>query len=91
MKKIIKASSGAKKPIKAHGTLVSDEEDNIVTQSEIEDDISFMVEDIFLKYQDRLGITSGDIQPLDSLDLDGYIERLASTILRVLEYEVGMK
>lgn len=53
--------------------------DNIIN------DLSLSIEDIFSKYQDELDIKSGDIEPLQHLELICLTEKLGDLILDILE------
>lgn len=45
------------------------------------------VNEIFVEIQDREGITSGDIEPFDAVELDELEEHMASLIAKVISYE----
>ena len=53
-------------------------------------DIQDSIFDIYLKYQTRLYITSGDIEPLMALEEEETEERLAEIITSVILNELGM-
>ena len=53
-------------------------------------DIQDSIIDIYIKYQTRLYITSGDIEPLIALEEEETEERLAEIITSVILNELGM-
>lgn len=53
-------------------------------------DIQDSILDIYIKYQTRLYITSGDIEPLMAIMEDETEERLAEIITSVILNELGM-
>ena len=46
------------------------------------------VNELFIKCQDKLGITSGDIEPFMAIELDGAIKNLSENISKVLTYQL---
>ena len=56
--------------------------------NEISEEIDRKVNEIFLEFQEQLDIKSGDIAPLDALELDEIKERLADSIHKVLVSEL---
>lgn len=49
------------------------------------------VDEIFEELQKENNITSGDIAPLDLLELDEAKEKLADIINRVIDFEISLK
>lgn len=49
------------------------------------------VNEIFEELQKENNITSGDISPLDALELDEAKEKLADIINRVIDFEISLK
>jgi hypothetical protein len=49
------------------------------------------VNEIFEELQKDNNITSGDIAPLDALELDEAKEKLADIINRVIDFEISLK
>lgn len=59
----------------------------VALKNSISADLEEAVNSIFLKYQDRLGITVGDIEPLVSLYIDRHQESLSDLIYTALEFQ----
>lgn len=47
------------------------------------------IDNVFLQCQNELGITSGDVDPLEVLKLDELTEELTNTIIDILENQKG--
>ena len=60
-----------------------------VTVKEIYQDIEKAINDIFLKYQDRLDITDGDCGIQLTVQLDDNMEELAQTVYDCLRYQAS--
>ena len=45
--------------------------------------------EVFKELQDREGITEGDIDPMDALELDRITEQAAELVHRVITYQKG--
>lgn len=54
-------------------------------QDEIFHDLAISVDDIFIKFQDKLDIANGDIEPLLQWELIEQMENLTDIIITVLE------
>ena len=56
-------------------------------EERIFNDLDEAINNIFLKYQDELGIDSGDIAPLDFLKLEAMEKELSVLIASILDYQ----
>lgn len=56
-------------------------------EKQIEETLTAAVDDIFLTYQAKLHVISGDITPMDSVALESRIAELAVLIKSILDYE----
>lgn len=56
-------------------------------QTEIKEKIENAINDIFAEYQQKSGITSGDVEPLLVLDLDTKTAEIAETATSILLYQ----
>ena len=57
-------------------------------KADIQKEIENQIENIFLKFQDRLYIMDGEIDPLELLKLDKVQEDLTEAIYTVLLFEI---
>ena len=58
-------------------------------KSDVWNDLNEKVEEIYLKYQDRLYIKCGDIEPMQAFKQDDIVDALATMITNVLVSEIG--
>lgn len=58
---------------------------------EIEDKLGDAMDEIFQKYQKKLGIVDGGVDPMHSYELDKKTEELARLIVEILEAQNGSK
>ena len=56
-------------------------------QTEIKEKIENAINDIFIEYQKKSGITSGDVEPMLVLDLDTKTAEIAETATSILLYQ----
>ena len=54
---------------------------------EIVNDLDEAINDIFFKYQEKLGIKNGDIYFVDSFQLEDCEDSMAKVIEKILDYE----
>ena len=54
---------------------------------EVLQSIDDKVNEVFLEFQDRYGIVSGDVEPLAQLDLSTKEEELANIVAEILKYQ----
>lgn len=71
------------------GDVIEVHEDEI-DEKDIKERLESCVNDIFLAYQKKLNIKSGDISPLQNLKLESEIKTLAERIASVLMEQKGM-
>ena len=64
--------------------------EDAIDDEDIRKRLESSVNDIFLAYQKKLGIKSGDISPLQNLKLESEIKTLAERIASVLMEQKGM-
>jgi len=57
-------------------------------KKDIQEEVGKQIENVFLKFQDRLYIMDGEIDPLELLKLDKVQEDLAEAIYAVLLFEI---
>ena len=57
-------------------------------KKDIQEEVRNQIENVFLKFQDRLYIMDGDIDPLELLKLDKIQEDLTEAIYAVLLFEI---
>ena len=67
------------------------DDDIIVSREEIADDINDAINRVFVKYQDKLGITDGGIEPLIAHELDDAIENLIDNVGKTLQWQYDFK
>ena len=63
--------------------------DNFIYEAVLQS-VNEKVNEIFAEYQDRYGITSGDIDPYASIELDEKMENLTDTIVEIIKYQYSM-
>ena len=57
-------------------------------RDDIREELSNSMMDIFAKVQGKVGIESGDIEPLMALDLDGVMEKLIDKMIEVMDFQM---
>ena len=75
---------------------ITSEQTNDVTKTTMDEEelkqiLDEKIDEVFLAYQTRMGIESGDIEPLDALALEMLEDQVVNLILRVSEKNMGVR
>jgi len=62
-----------------------------MTKEELKEFLDEKINEVFLEYQTRMEIESGDIHPLEALALDELEDQMTDLILRVCERNMGVR
>ena len=62
-----------------------------MTKEELKEFLDEKINEVFLEYQTKMGIESGDIYPLEAFALDDLEDQMTDLILRVCERNMGVR
>jgi len=62
-----------------------------MTKEELKEFLDEKINEVFLEYQTKMGIESGDIHPLEAFALDNLEDQMTDLILRVCERNMGVR